>query len=164
MFAHFNWNAAPYFELLTSKNKLAKSLGLVFGRVSGLQGFEDAIANLQNATGFVCLAESSDGMANLDISPNAERVKTVFLGLRHAENDMEAREECLEALRELFRQFLSHLLRQKTSLHQQGIYLDQKIPFHEIDQYFASGCACTYFQIHYSTSVDLRFNKDEWEE
>ena len=164
MFAQFNWEAAPYFEMLTSKNKLAKSLGLMFGRVSGLQGFEDVISNMLNTRGFVCIADSSDGVANLDYSPNADRFKTVFLGLRHAENDMAAREECLQQLREVFRQFLSHLLREKNRLHQLGIYLDQKIPFHEIDQYFASGCACTYFQIPFSTSVDLRFNNDEWDE
>lgn len=164
MFAHFNWKAADYFETLTARNKLAKSLGLVFGRVSGLQGFEDAIATLQNARGFVCVADSSDGVANIDISPNAERVKTIFLGLRHAENDMPARERSLELLGEVFRQFLSHLLRQNNRLHSQGIYLDLKIPFKEIDSYFASGCACAFFQIHFSTSVDLRFNQQEWEE
>lgn len=162
MFAHFNWNASPYFKKLTDTNRLSKSLGMMFGNVSGLQGFEDALATLQEADGFVCLAESSDGVASIEVSPNSRRVKTVFLALRHAENDMPARDAALDQLRELFRQFLSDLLREKNRLHVHGIYIDPKINFHEIDRYFHAGCACVYFQIGYSTSIDLRYNPDEW--
>lgn len=164
MHAHFDWEASPYFRKLTDTNRLARSLGMTFGNVSGLQGFEDALAQMQESRGFVCLAESSDGVASLDVSPNARRVKTVFLALRHEESDMKARDRCLALMREVFRQFLSHLIREKNRLHVQGIYLDPEIRFHEMEQYFASGCACAYFQIGISTSIDLRYNAGEWTE
>lgn len=164
MFAQFNWNASGYFRKLTETNLLARQSGMSFSLVSGLQGLEDAISTMQESVGFVCLAESSDGVASIDISPNSRRVKTLFLALRHAENDMPAREAALERIREIFRQFLSHLLRERTRLHTQGIYLDPEIPFHEIESYFASGCACVYFQISYSTAIDLRFDKSQWTE
>lgn len=162
MFAHFNWDSSGYFKELVGSNKLSRSLGLIFCNVSGLQGFEDVISTMQDVPGFVALADSSDGLVSIDITPNAKRMKTVFIGIRHLENDMPARDKCLEKIREIFRQFLSHLLREKNRLHSQGIYLKPEITFHEIDRYFASGCACAYFQITVSTSVDLRFNIEEW--
>lgn len=164
MFAQFNWNSIEYFKKLVGSNKLSRSLGLLFCSVSGLQGFEDVISTMQETPGFVAVADSSDGLFSIDITPNAKRMKTVFIGIRHEENDMPARERCLDKIREIFRQFLSHLLREKNRLHSQGIYLKPEITFHEIDRYFASGCACAYFQITVSTSVDLRFNVDEWNE
>lgn len=162
MFAQISWNAETYFRNITDTNRLARQLGLTFAQVSGLQGLEDCIINMQDAVGFIAMAESSDGLASIDITPNSRRVKTIFLALRHTEGDMAARNAALDQLRELFRQILSHILREKIRLHQQGIYLDPEIPFHEIEQYFATGCACAYFQLAYSTAIDLQFNPDEW--
>ena len=96
-------------------------------------------------------------------TPRTRRVKTIFLAMRHAVDDMEARLFCMELLRELFRQFMSKLILEKTRLEQSCIYLDERISFNEMDRYFASGCACAYFQIAVDTFTDLRFNADEWE-
>ena len=158
----FHWNARQYFRALTARNNLARQLGLVCCDVSGLQGFEDVLTNLLNAPGFIALADSSDGLANIDNTPNVRRVKTVFLGLRHAADGPDARNLALDRLRELFRQILSHILRERNRLHTQGIYLDPEITFTEIDSYFATGTACAYFQIAYSTSFDLRYSKELW--
>lgn len=162
MHSQFFWNAEEYFRKLTSQNRLARQLELSFCLASGLQGFEEAIDRMLDAVGFVCLTESSDGKLSTDSSPNARRVKTVFLALRHAENDMEEHNRSIALLAEVFRQFMSHLLRQKNSLHLQGIYIEPDIDFHEISQYTFSGCACIYFHVAYSTAVDLRFNPQEW--
>lgn len=158
----FHWNARPYFKALTERNILARQLGLVYCDVSGLQGFEDVLTNLLNAPGFIALADSSDGLANIDNTPNVRRVKTIFLGLRHAADDPDARNLALDRLRELFRQILSHLLREKNRLQTQGIYLDPEITFTEIDSYFATGTACAYFQIAYSTSFNLAYSQGLW--
>lgn len=163
MHTQFNWDARAYFAGLTESNRLARRLGMEYRDVSGLQGFEDVLATMQDTEGFVALADSSDGVARIDNSPNTRRVKTIFLGLRHAAGDMEARASALADCRELFRQFLSHLLREQTRLHQLGIYLDPEIAFHEISEYFATGAACAYFQVGYSTSFDLRYNPDQWQ-
>ena len=60
-------------------------------------------------------------------TPRTRRIKTVFLAMRHALNDMEARQGCFDTLRELFRQFMSVLLMEKTRLEQNRIYLDPQI-------------------------------------
>lgn len=55
------------------------------------------------------------------------------------------------------------LILEKTRLEQHAIYLDSRISFSEIDQYFFSGCACAYFQVAVDVYTDLRYNQEEWE-
>ena len=87
--------------------------------------------------------------------------KTVLLAKRLKIYNMAARTLCMETMRELFRQFMSLLILEKTKLEQNCIYLDPRISFNEIDRYFFSGCACSYFQISVDVDTDLRYNKNE---
>ena len=159
---NFNWNATAYFEELSAKNKLAQAEGFTFSRVSGLEGFEEALHTMQGSTAFVCVSDIAQGYTELNNSPHTRRVKTVFLAMRHALDDMTAREECMETMRELFRQFMTRLILERTRLEQNCIYLDPRISFNEIDRYFFSGCACAYFQIAVDVFTDLRYNEREW--
>ena len=159
---NFNWDATAYFEELSAKNKLAQAEGFTFSRVSGLEGFEEALHNMQGSTAFVCVSDIAQGFTELNNSPHTRRVKTVFLAMRHALDDMQARQECMETMRELFRQFMSSLILERTRLEENCIYLDPRISFNEIDRYFFSGCACAYFQIAVDVFTDLRYNANEW--
>lgn len=158
-----NWDATTFFASLTASNKFAKILDFTFAKVSGLDGFEEALQQLQSATAFVAVSDISQGYIEVNNSPHTRRVKTVFLAMRHALGDMTARQECMETMRELFRQFMSKLILEKTRQEQQNIYLDPRISFQEIDQYFFSGCACAYFQIAVDTYTDLRYDPTEWQ-
>ena len=159
---NYNWDAAPFFEELTSKNVLAQQEGFTFCRVSGLEGFEEALHIMQNNTAFVCVSDIAQGFTELNNSPHTRRVKTVFLAMRHGLEDMVARQECMDIMRELFRQFMSMLILERTRLEENCIYLDPRITFQEIDRYFFSGCACAYFQIAVDVFTDLRYNEAEW--
>ena len=158
------WDAAAFFERLTSTNKLAKEKGFKFCRVSGLAGFEEAVGRLQASSAFVCVSDIADGFTEINNTPHTRRVKTVFFAMRHAAENMRAREKCMQVMHELFRQFASQLIQEKVRLEQNCIYIDPRITFTEIDQYFLSGCACAYFQIATDVYMDLRFNSDEWDE
>ncbi|MEE1546963.1 MAG: hypothetical protein U0K26_06930 [Prevotella pectinovora] len=83
--------------------------------------------------------------------------------MRHAIDDMVARQQCMDTMRELFRQFMSKLILEKTKQEQHNIYLDSRISFQEIDQYFFSGCVCAFFQIAVDTYTDLRYDPTEWQ-
>ena len=157
-----NWNATQFFEQLTASNRLATSENFVFCRVSGLEGFEEALEQMQSASAFVCVSDIADGYTELNNTPRTRRVKTVILAMRHAINDMDARNECMETMRELFRQFMSVLTLERVKLEQDCIYIDPRISFNEIDRYFFSGCACAYFQIAIDKYTDLRYNANEW--
>ena len=156
------WDAAKFFEELTATNKLAQQEQFVFCRVSGLDGFEEAVNQAQTQRAFVCVSDIADGYTELNNSPRTRRVRTVFFAMRHAAEDMSARAECMEIMRELFRQFMSRLLPEKVRLEQNCIYLDPRISFNEIDRYFFNGAAGAYFQIAVDVYTDLRYNKDEW--
>lgn len=159
---NYNWDAAPFFEELTAKNVLAQQEGFTFCRVSGLEGFEEALHIMQNNTAFVCVSDIAQGFTELNNSPHTRRVKTVFLAMRHGLDDMVARQVCMDIMRELFRQFMSMLILERTRLEENCIYLDPRITFQEIDRYFFSGCACAYFQIAVDVFTDLRYNEAEW--
>lgn len=158
-----NWNATAFFRNLVVRNKFATAHGFTFARVSGLEGFEEALQNMQSTMAFVCVSDMSQGYIALANTPRTRRVKTIFLAMRHAIDDMEARLSCMETLRELFRQFMSMLILERTKLEQNCIFLDERITFNEMNEYFFSGCACAYFQIAVDTFTDLRWNAYEWD-
>lgn len=158
----FNWDAETFFRILTRANKLAQQHGFKYCRVSGLQGFEETLASAQSDTAFVCVQTEDDGYTTLVNSPHTRRVKTVYFAMRYPINRMELRSQCFSIMQELFRQFMSKLLLEKTRLRENHIYLDERINFSEIEQYFAQGCACAYFHIATDVYTDLRYNEDEW--
>lgn len=158
-----DWDAVHFFEKLNSSNRLADEWNFRFCRVSGLEGFEEALQAMQSTTAFVCVSDIADGYTELNNTPRTRRIKTVFMAMRHAPEDMEARNDCMEIMRELFRQFMSQLILEKVRLEQNCIYPDPRISFNEIDRYFFSGCACAYFQIAVDVYTDLRYNPDEWQ-
>lgn len=161
--SNINWDATAFFASLTEANKFAKAHDFVFARVSGLDGFEEVLQQLQSATAIVAVSDISQGYIEVNNSPHTRRVKTVFLAMRHALLDMEARQMCMNTMRELFRQFMSKLILEKTKQEQHNIFLDPRISFQEIDQYFFSGCACAFFQIAVDTYTDLRYDPTEWQ-
>ena len=158
-----NWDATSFFKELTSTNKFAHQHEFVFAKVCGLDGFEEALHTLQSATAIIAVSDISQGYIEVHNSPHTRRVKTIFLAMRHALGDMDARQSCMDTMRELFRQFMSKLILERTKLEQNNIYLDPRISFQEIDQYFFSGCACAYFQIAIDTYTDLRYDPTEWQ-
>ncbi len=103
------------------------------------------------------------GYTELNNTPRTRRVKTIFMAMRHKIDDMRARNTCMDTMRDVFLQFMSNLILEKTKLENHCIYLDPRISFNEIDRYFFSGCACAYFQIAVDVYTDLRLNHDEWE-
>ena len=160
---NFNWDATSFFQSLTERNKFAKQHEFIFAKVSGLDGFEEALHTLQSATAIVAVSDISQGYIEVNNSPHTRRVKTVFLAMRHALGDMDARQSCMDTMREVFRQFISKLILERTKLEQNNIYLDPRISFQEIDQYFFFGCACAYFQLAIDTYTDLRYDPTEWQ-
>lgn len=157
---NFNWNAADFFQRLTESNRHAVDNGYVFTRVSSLEGFHGALGEMLSAQAFVAVSDTSSGYVDVDNSPHSRRVKTVFLAFRHAVDS--DREEAMDNMRELFRQFMSVLILERTKLAENQIYLDERISFNEIDRYFFTGCACAFFQISVDTYTNLQYRPEEW--
>ena len=58
---NINWDATAFFASLTEKNKFAKAHDFVFARISGLDGFEEVLQQLQSATAIVAVSDISQG-------------------------------------------------------------------------------------------------------
>ena len=93
-----NWDATSFFERLTAINILARNKKFRFCKVSGLQGFEDALAAMQTTTAFVCVSDTAEGYTELNNSPRTRRVKTVFFAMRHQLGNMAARLDCFDTM------------------------------------------------------------------
>jgi hypothetical protein len=164
MVNNFDWDSVDFFRRATAQNKFAQQNGFRFARVSSLEGFQDLLGQLTTATAVVAASDVSQGYVSTVNSPATRRVKIVFIAMRHRIDDMTAREACLIKMRELFRQFMTRLLREKTQLAEENIYVDDSISFTEIDKYFFSGMACAWFSIGVTTYTDLQFNAEDWNE
>ena len=149
------WDAASFFEELTATNRLAQSEGFTFCRVSGLDGLRGSSQRGADPNRLRLRQRHSRRLYGAEQHLRTRRVKTVFFAMRHAAEDMAARAECMEIMRELFRQFMSRLLPEKVRLEQNCIYLDPRISFNEIDRYFFNGAAGAYFRI--AVDVFYRF-------
>ena len=157
-----NWDAAEFFRTLTETNRLAQEHKFCFSRVSGAADFQDLLGRSQKDLAFVCVDDISEGFIELNNSPRTRRVKSVFLAMRYPIDKPELRAQRMETLRELFRQFMSRLILEDTKLKERQLYLDSRIRFSEIPEYFASGCACARFQVAVDLFTDLRLNPEEW--
>lgn len=76
---------------------------------------------------------------------------------------MKARQECMDTMQEVFRQFMSVLIQERVRVEEEHIYLDPRISFQEIEEYFFSGCACAFFNIATDVYTDLRYSQEEWD-
>ncbi len=159
-----NWDATEFFKSLTEHNRLAQEKNFVFCRVTGLQGFEEALAHLQSAKAIVAVDEIGQGYTELDNTPHTRMVKTIYFAMRHAIDNMAARQVCMDTMRELFRQFMSVLVQEKTKIEQNNIYIVPRISLQEIDSYFFNGAACVYFQVATDVYTNLCYDKGEWDE
>lgn len=159
---NFKWDATEYFRDVIRRNRLARSNDYRFAEVSGLTGLEEYIDQAQTAPAAVCVSEISPGYTILNNTPHTQRVVTVFLMKRHKIDDMQARRACLDELRELFRQVMSILFKERTMLEQGILYMDERVQFTEIDRYFAMGAACAFFQVSYTVQTNLVFRPEEW--
>lgn len=160
------WDAFGYFSKLCKENKLCREYGFVPVRVSSLAGFEGAIGKFQNSPNLLCIEDESDGQINLNNTAHSVFVKTVYLSMRHPAdpvNGQELRRQRLETMREIFRQFMSRLCKERTKLQQGFLYIDNTVKFHEIPGYFFNGAACAYFNISIGMYPDLIYRSDEWE-
>ena len=160
--SNINWDAASFFERLTITNKFAKANGFRFDRVSSLEGFLGLISTALTTKACVAVSDTSSGKIDLNNSPHTSRIKTVFLFMRHKVDDIKARQTCLDKMEELFRQFMSVLILERTRLAENSIYLNDRITFNEIDKYFYTGGACAFFQIAVDTFTNLVYDPDEW--
>lgn len=158
------WDAAPFVEQLTKRNRLAHQHGFRFVRVPSLGHLEEVISKMQNTTAFVVVSDMTNGSTNLHNTPRVTRTKTVVFAKRYAVDSVDRREEALNVIRELFRQFASMIIQEKTRLENDMQYLDPNIRLTETNNLLMPGVVCAYYELTVTTHIDLQYRQDEWDE
>lgn len=157
------WDAAAFLEGLTDRNKLAKQHGFRFCRISGLTGMEEALAAMQQTPAFVMVSDAPVGTMDIDNTPHQRRTVMVILAMRHRLDDMTARAECLNTMQELFRQFMSALIPERTRMQQNALFIDPRVTLQVFNKYLTPGVTCYEFELTTTAYVDLTYQTDEWE-
>lgn len=156
------WDAITFFKTLTETNKLCLAHNFKFRRISGLNDFADAVATMQSTANFVCVSDVNVGRFELNNTPHLSRSKTVIIAMRHKMDDMVARQNCFTIINEIYRQFCSALIREKTKIEENNLYLESSISVQETDRNFIPGTAVCFFECKVTNYVDMQFHADEW--
>lgn len=80
---NINWDATAFFASLTETNKFAKAHDFVFAKVCGLDGFEEALQQLQSATAIVAVSDISQGYIGSNNIVVFLTIQYYCLSLRH---------------------------------------------------------------------------------
>jgi hypothetical protein len=159
-----NFNAYNYFEQICSKNKLAVAGGYRYCRVSGLQYMEEVIQNLRTEKAYFCVDDTEDGyMIQTGGGYMERRQYTVFLIKKFQLNNMDAQHAALNECRQIYRQIMKKLIRDRQLLENEMTYLKlDRIPFYEIPGYAISGCTGLYFMTTIDIPIELCYDNTEW--
>ena len=161
-----SFDAIAYFYALTERNKLAKEKGFVPVTISNTDNLEGLMEEYRDNDRFVAVTDTNSG--NLSSPDGAygfskRRAYTVFILSAYEYGNMQSRQEELELCRELFRQFVSRILRDKYLYDEKQMYFDtHAIPNQELGRYYLSGVAGLHFTLYVQEPVDLQYEENQW--
>lgn len=160
------FDAYNYFEDLCKKNKITSSGGYKFCRVTGLSNMEEVITNFRKEKAYFCVDDTAEG-TNIKKGGSYwdRRSYTVFLLKKFPLNEMDKQHSALKECRTVHKQILKKLIKDRARLENEMTYLQiDHVPYHEIPEYFISGCTGLYFIITVDIPIDLCYDPDEWTE
>jgi hypothetical protein len=158
------FDANSYFEEICRSNKIAAAGEYRFCRVTGISNMEEVIQHFTAAKAYFCIDDTEDGnLLHVENGPVERRQYTVFLLKKFPYGNMEKQHAALNECRQIYRQTVKRLLRDRHRLANEMTYLHmERIPFYEIPGYFISGCTGLYFMITVDIPTELCYDSDEW--
>lgn len=160
------FDAVAYFRTLTDKNRLARTNGFTPVVISSSDNLEGLFEMYRDRDRFVAVSDTSSG--NLS-SPDGtygfskRRAYTVFILSAYQYDNMDDRQRQLELCREIFRQFVARILRDKYLYNEKQMFFDtHAIPNQEIGRYFLSGMTGLHFTLYVQEPVDLVYDERQW--
>lgn len=161
-----NFDAIAYFYALTERNKLAKEKEFLPVTISNTDNLEGLMEEYRDNDRFVAVTDTNSG--NLSSPDGAygfskRRAYTVFILSAYEYGNMQSRQKELELCRELFRQFVSRILRDKYLYDEKQMYFDtHAIPNQELGRYYLSGVTGLHFTLYVQEPVDLQYEENQW--
>lgn len=155
---------AAYIAALTKSNRLARCHHFQPSTCSGINYLEGMLEQYQTTANFVCTSDVCDE-STLQVGGGwmKRRLFTVFILARCEYGNQQSQTAALALCRELYRQFLSRLLRDQDDLRNELIYLNfADIRSMELGGQFLNGCTGLYFMLSMDEPTDISYNAEEW--
>ncbi len=158
------FDACNYFERLCLENKLAVAEEFHFVTCPGIENLEGVINDMRKVANFFVFDDTTEGQ---NIRGNGggyyrKRIFTVSLLRRYRINDMDDREKQLSVCRELYKQIVARLIKDKRECKDLVFLNTGSIFYREYNKYMFSGCTGLCFMIECSEPENLCYNADEW--
>jgi hypothetical protein len=162
------FDALEYFESLGKKTKLAKKNGFVVDYCSGPGALEPMMQEYRDAQNFIFVDDTTSGNTfSNKVGWFDRNVYCVHILAGYEYGNAESYNQALHLCRKLFRQMLSHIIKDKESYKYADklMYLNTaNVYSNEYGRYSFNGCTGLFFQIQNDEPTDLVFNAEEWEE
>lgn len=160
------FDAITYFKGLCNKNKLAKANAFYPCVCSGINSLEEVLQAFRREAAFFAVDDTNDGVTERRSGGFfKKRTFTIFIMKRYKYDDMADRQLQLDTCRQLYRQVHSRMLLDRENMSNDLVYLNtDNVYSRELGEYFISGCTGLYFMIDVSEPINLKYDKDEWEE
>lgn len=153
-----------YFSELTRTNRLACRNKFVFCTCSGVDYLEGVLEHFRTAAHLVC---TSDICEETTFQQGGgwfrRRLLTVFVLSRFNPQQAGSYAEAMDLCRELYRQFVSQMLHDRTGLSDRLLYMNlADIRSRELGGSFLNSCTGLYFMISVDEPVELVYRPEEW--
>ncbi len=160
------FDAIAYFKGLCNKNKLAKTNSFYPCTCSGINSLEEVLQAFRRESAFFAVDDTNDGVTERRSGGFfKKRTFTIFVMKRYKYDDMADRQSQLDTCRQLYRQIHSRMLLDRENMNNELVYLNtDNVYSRELGEYFISGCTGLYFMVDVSEPINLKYDKDEWEE
>lgn len=162
------FDALEYFAGIARKNKLVKDNGFAVDFCSGPDALEPVMQEYRDAQNFILIDDTTSGNTFSNRVGWFDRnVYCVHILAGYEYGDAESYNRAVNLCRDVFRQLLSRVIRDKES-NEWGhrlMYLNtQNIYSNEYGRYSFNGCTGLFFQVQNDEPTELVFNAEEWEE
>lgn len=155
-----------YIERLTRSNRLCRAEGFVPTTCSGINYLEGLLEDYREASRMICVSDVCDeSLRQVGGGWMKRRLFTVFVLSRFDYGNRASQAEATELCREVMRQLLSRMLRDREAADGQLLYLDlDDVRSQELGGTFLQGATGLYFLIAMDEPTSIAYNPKEWEE
>lgn len=158
------FDGIKYFLDLCAKNKLCRDNGFKKARCSGLGNLEEVLQNFRTNSNIVAVEDAtSEQTVTRGNAFFNQRVFTVFLIAGCKSDDMDSVTAAADLCKEIKRQFLTRMLKDKHKFGDKLIFMNTDIiKGQELGAMFLNGRTGLYFMVEVQEPVELIYNDSEW--
>jgi hypothetical protein len=125
---------------------------------------EELLQHFKTAKAYFCIDDTENGVLIQTGGGYMERRQyTIFLLKKYPLNNMDKQHAALNECRQIYRQIVKKLIRDRRLLENEMTYLNLKeLPFFEIPGYAFSGCTGLFFKVTVDIPTELCYDSNEW--